>query len=625
MQVTTGGSLVVLIYLITCAQRLHGALVVTMSAGRNAAGARQVDAPALFVVFSAWPAAVPAADAPAAGRLLLATALHHLAVVAGVLQRILFAGRFRDFLHRAELAAANARLTQLDEAKSRFFANLSHELRTPLTLMLAPVQALLESTRQPLTDQQREKLVLAQRNALRLLGLVDDLLALTRAESAAMQLTVAPLDLGQMVRALVADIEELAARKRLVLDTRVEPAPLVEADHHLVERVLLNVVGNAAKFVKEGGHITLSVREVGDGVELSVADDGIGIEARDLPRIFDRFYQADSGSTRRTGGTGIGLSLVKEIIDLHGGKVWAESQPGVGTTVHCWFPKALSAEKAKGVTRVAAVVGAGLPEWHEAIRRDKAYRLQGIDDATERRVAPRPQPRGQVPTVLVAEDNHDMIRFLVALLAYDFNVITAQNGRDALRLSLERRPDLIISDVMMPEMDGIQLVTELRASPLTRHVPFIFLTARGMDDDRLAGRQGGADIYLTKPFKSEELLAAVDTLLARQASMQSVMSSREDEVVVFMASGVSEQLEPTLAALAAVRETLAREPGQLWDAVAGGFDASLARLGNMGRGLDELARAGVAPVVLPANPESSIRAVVADVRARSATSPIASS
>lgn len=621
----TGGSLVALVYLTGGGvSDYHGAIVITMFGYCTLPVPwRKLDAPILYAVFLALYLVVHLGSGRIGqtGAFVTQTAvLVTSAVVAAVLQRILFNGRYRGFVHREELAAANARLTQLDEAKSRFFANLSHELRTPLTLMLAPVQALLESTRHPLDDAQREKLVLAQRNALRLLRLVDDLLALTRAESAAMSLSVAPLDLGQMVHRLVTDIDELAARKRLVIDTQLETVPLIEADQHLVERVLLNIVGNAAKFVKEGGRITLVVRPRSGGVELAVQDDGIGIAARDLPRIFDRFYQADSGSTRKTGGTGIGLSLVKEIMELHGGTVSAESMLGQGTTLRCWFPPSLPPEKARTATRVdpagAALGSGGLPEWHEAIRRDKSYRLQGIDDATERRVAPRPQPRGKAPTVLVAEDNHDMIRFLVALLAYDFNVVTAQNGRDALRLALERRPDLIISDMMMPEMDGLQLVAEVRASPLTRHVPFIFLTARGADDDRVAGRQGGADIYLTKPFKSEELLAAVDALLARQTDMQRAITNREDEVVVFMASGVAEQLAPTIGTLEAARGLVAASAPHVWDEVAGGFDASLSLLSQLARGFDELARAGTRPVTEPADVAETTRLVVADVQRR---------
>ncbi|MCC6622316.1 MAG: response regulator [Deltaproteobacteria bacterium] len=544
-------------------------------------------------------------------------------VISIVLQQILARGRLREFVHRGELARANERLTALDEAKSRFFANLSHELRTPLTLTLAPLEALSESTRTPLTDGQREKVLLAHRNALRLLRLVDDLLALTRAEAAALRLDVALLDLGLLVRGLAGDIAELAARKRISVDTEIEPGPTIEGDAHLVERVLLNLVGNAAKFVAEGGHITMRVRASRDaqgaeGVELAVADDGIGISDKDLPRIFDRFYQADSGSTRRTGGTGIGLALVREIVELHGGHVTAESRPSVGTTIRCWFPLRLPPERAALATRAAttapgaAAPALGLPEWHEAIRRDRRYRLQGIDDATERRVAPRPKPHGPAPTLLVVEDNHDMIRFLVALLAYDFNVVTAQNGRDGLRLANERRPDLIISDIMMPEMDGIEMVRELRASPTTRHVPFIFLTARGEVGDRLAGRQGGADIYLTKPFRSEELLAAVDSLLARQTSLMSEMASREDELLVFMASGLAERLAPALESVASAREVVGRHGAGL---AASRFELALDRMTGLAHTLEQLARAGATPVARPADIDAVVKNLV-DTAAR---------
>lgn len=469
-------------------------------------------------------------------------------LVAIVFQRVLTNARHRDFVSRRALADANERLKALDDAKSRFFANLSHELRTPLTLIVAPIEATLDSVREPLGEAQAERMRLARRNALRLLRLVDDLLALTKAESAALSPKRIAVHVAPLMERLHRDVEALAARKNIAVSLDIEPGiPPLDADPALVDRVLLNLIGNAAKFVGLGGRIGLSAHRDLDHVVLSVSDDGPGIPPEALPRVFDRFFQADSGSTRRTGGTGIGLSLVREIVEAHGGRVRAESSVGSGTTIRCWFPAASVDGGADTVSALDAPelpvsARVGLPEWHDAIRTASSYRYLGIDDATDRRVAPRPRPRGDAPKVLVVEDNPDMIRFIVALMAVEYNVFAARNGVEALRILSERQPDIIISDVMMPEMDGFEFVRRVRENPDTRSIPFVFLTARGGVEDRVLGHAGGADTYLAKPFRSEELLAAVEALLARQATVRASSSGREEEALIFMASGVAEVL-----------------------------------------------------------------------------------
>jgi signal transduction histidine kinase len=529
-------------------------------------------------------------------------------IVAAVLNRIVMSGRLTSFLARSELAKANTQLKALDEAKSRFFANLSHELRTPLTLTIAPLDALLEGGREVLTEGQREKLHLAQRNALRLLRLVDDLLALTKAEAASLRLQIERLDVAVMIDVLAADVGGLTARKGIELVLDVAPdLPPIEADRHLVERVLLNLVGNAAKFTSDGGSITVRVRGEGDGVSIAVQDTGIGIGPQDLPHIFDRFYQADSGSRRKVGGTGIGLALVREIIDLHRGRISAESVVGEGTTITSWLP-VTSAFNPERVTSAAEEAGDlptssdGLPEWHQAIRSARSYRLQGIDDATERRIAPRPSHKGNAPMVLVVEDNPDMIRFLVALLASDYNVLSAQNGQDGLRMAIERRPDLIISDVMMPEMNGFEMLERLRADQATHAIPLIFLTARGSAEDRVLGRQVGAETYLAKPFRSEELLAAVDALLSHQHDMRDDATAHHDEALLFLASGVAEQIARTLAALESAGADDAREQ-------------ALVGLAALAAQLRAVTQVGAEPVAAPAVVDDCVRSVVADLAA----------
>lgn len=523
-------------------------------------------------------------------------------VIASVINQITIRSRLDAFSRRSELAKMNRQLQALDEAKSRFFANLSHELRTPLTLTLAPLDALLErGGREPLTQGQREKLRLSQRNALRLLRLVDDLLALTKAEAASLRLQIGSLDLHEMIEVLASDVRGLTARKNIELELDLaDDLPRIEADRHLIERVLLNLVGNAAKFTAEGGRITVRARRWDDGVEILVEDTGIGIAAADLPHIFDRFYQVDSGSTRKVGGTGIGLALVREIVDLHRGRIGVDSVVGEGTTIRCWLPVRSHVPAPPTDLEGGAPQADGLPEWHQAIRSARSYRLQGIDDATERRIAPRPQHEGHAPQVLVVEDNPDMIRFLVALLASDYNVLTAQDGRAGLRLATERRPDLIISDVMMPEMTGIEMLERLREQPATASIPFIFLTARGSAEDRLAGRQGGAATYLAKPFRSEELLAAVDTLLAHQTELRESASAAHDEALLFLASGVAEQLGRSLDALDAASHDAGRVQ-------------VLATLRELADGLSAITLAGVEPAVGTCEVDQRVRAVVGEL------------
>jgi signal transduction histidine kinase len=530
-------------------------------------------------------------------------------LVATVFQRVLMQGRLRDFLSRQALADANERLKALDDAKSRFFANLSHELRTPLTLIVAPLEATLDSSREPLSAAQAERMQLAHRNALRLLRLVDDLLALTRAEAAALNpqfraVAVEPL-LGEIHR----DVEQLAARKNIRVTLDIAPGvPAIRADRELVDRVLLNLIGNSAKFVAVGGHIGLHARVVDGGVEIAVSDDGSGIGAEHIQRIFDRFYQVDSASTRAVGGTGIGLALVREIMELHGGSVAVSSTPGVGTTMRCRFQVATS-ELAPGPATTVVEVGGdpalGLPEWHEAIRSARAYRFLGIDDATDRRIAPRPRPRGDAPTVLVVEDNPDMVRFIVALMAVEYNVFAARDGIDAMRILAQKRPDLIISDVMMPGMDGFELVRRVRENPETRGIPFIFLTARGGVEDRVLGHSGGADTYLAKPFRSEELLAAAEALLARQQTVRTSSASREEEAVVFLASGIAETLHAIKVRVRAL-ETQGDETR-----VGGEVAAVLEPLLD---GLVTLAKAGAGTVSTPAEAAIIVPDVVARLR-----------
>jgi len=456
-----------------------------------------------------------------------------------------------DFANREQLAAANNRLHALDKAKSRFFANVSHELRTPLTLALAPVQALLEDGGAPLDEMQRGQLQMVERNALRLLRLVDDLLELSKAEAASVRLHPVRVDLQAQAAQLVEQVAPLARRKKLTLT--MEPHPPVQrigADPDHLERILLNILGNAVKFTPDGGSIVVRVFERNERVFFEVEDTGPGIPEDERARIFDRFHQVDGSSTRSHGGTGIGLALVRELVELHQGVVYARSNDGSGATVGFSLnagggvpiPKSEAAQDPS--TSVE-----GLPEWHDALRRQDAYRLRQIQDATERRLAPRSPAGSKAHTVLVVEDNIDMIRFVSTLLSSEHHVLTSTDGAAGLRIAFDRRPDLIVSDVMMPGLNGFELVKKLREDAATKSIPVVLLTARGSVEDRLAGREGGADAYLTKPFHANELLAAVRSLLASREALIEGAEARRSESVQFLAGGIADVFARPLRAV----------------------------------------------------------------------------
>ena len=440
-----------------------------------------------------------------------------------------------DFWNRARLTKAAEDLSALDRAKSRFFANLSHELRTPLTMIYAPLEAILEGDSN-IGGAQREQLELSLRNAVRLLRVVDDLLELSRLESATMRLRLGPVDLGRLAQELRERAEPLARRKQITVQVEVSVAGdhVVQADETQVERVLMNLVSNALKFTEPGGTIAILVAEAEGGVKVSVRDTGVGIPPDALARIFDRFYQVDASTTRRSGGTGIGLALAREVVILHGGKIDAESEIGKGTTVSFWLPHGPAVpehgiekrRKDTSVPRERRSREGGLAEWHEAIRMRDEYRLLPLADATEAPRAPR-SVRGETrPLVLVVEDNPDMVQLIVALLAVEYDVITAADGEQGFELARQTSPAAIVSDLMMPKLDGFGLVRALRAEPATARIPIALLTAHGSVDTRLEATEGGADAYLTKPFRPRELYATLANLLRRD--QQFVAEARED-------------------------------------------------------------------------------------------------
>jgi signal transduction histidine kinase len=412
------------------------------------------------------------------------------------------------------LRQANEKLGELDTAKTRFFSNVSHEFRTPLTLILGPLEQALE---RPDGAVSGDELVALHRNALRLLRLVNSLLDFSRIESGGLNLAFAPVDLSELTAGLVGAFQSLFddAGLGLVVECAPLPEPVyVDAAHW--EKVILNLVSNAFKFTFEG-EVGVSLHWHADHVELSVRDTGTGISEAELPRMFERFHRVEGASGRSFEGSGIGLSLVHELVRLHGGSVRVESQLGSGTkfvvsvptgTAHLPADRIVSTSSSS--TGIGAAFAAQLLEAKQWIQPKDAPPTAvglGVPDADQ---APVGGTRGRL---LVADDNADMRRYLERLLSPHWELTLAVNGKEALDAALASPPDLVLSDVMMPEMDGVALLGALRADERTRMVPVILVSARAGEEARLAGLETGADDYLVKPFAAREVVTRIRTHL----------------------------------------------------------------------------------------------------------------
>lgn len=470
--------------------------------------------------------------------------------------------RFNDFRQKREIEEARDQLRQLDEAKSRFTANIHHELRTPLTLLLAPLDSMLSGAFGEVPAAQRSYLETMQRNALRLLKLINNLLDHARIESGQMQVRRQPLELERVVEEIVESARPMAERKRVELTAEFEAGlPVVHADPEAMEKVLVNLVGNALKFTEPGGRITVRAqRAVGEtgaggdgsttpGVELLVIDTGMGIPPDQLGRVFDRFAQVDGSATRRHEGTGIGLSLVRELALLHGGHAWATSEGlGHGSQFHVFLPlgaadvdaeEVVRTDDGRGVTlrRSFAAIGADLDHHAEdevdaiaggAYR--ERIRTTELERTVERFEALEAGPPDAVlaafeqrPEVVVAEDNADMRRLLVHLLGAEFAVRPARNGREALALVREHAPALLVTDVMMPEMSGTELCEAVKGDPTLAGVPVMLVTSKAEREMRIQGLELGADDYVTKPFHPRELLARARSLVRLRLLQQELV------------------------------------------------------------------------------------------------------
>ncbi len=411
-------------------------------------------------------------------------------------------------LRSEELESANERLAAHDRLKTRFFSNVSHELRTPLTLILGPLDGLVSRSEVP--EEIRDELRAILRNARRLLWRINQLLDLNRIDAGGAGLSLTRQDAVVFVHRRVAAFESLAERRRIRLDF-VPEIPRLPAvfDADRVEQIVFNLLSNALKFTGPGGKVRVTLRrgEVPEPtLELRVQDTGCGIPADQLTRLFDRFFQVDPGgeAQAQAQGTGIGLALVRELVELHGGSIGVESEQGLGSTFTVRLP--VEAEGA---------VAPGSPEQTDP-RADLALATVEVPDALSSGAwAPADGEPGGRPSVVLVDDNEEVLTFLRQVLAGDYELHPARDGLEGVEQVRKVRPHLVISDVMMPRLDGYGLCRRLKADPDTRDIPVILLTAKASAEMTVEGLDCGADDYLSKPFDKAELAARARNLVQK--------------------------------------------------------------------------------------------------------------
>jgi signal transduction histidine kinase len=440
--------------------------------------------------------------------------------------------------YEAERRRAEA-LAEIDRAKTTFFSNVSHELRTPLTLMLSPVEELLAKKNQP--PEERELLDLVHRNGLRLQKLVNTLLDFSRIEAGRIQADYEPTDLASVTEDLASNFRSAMEKAGLTfkIDCKKLPEP-VYIDREMWEKVVLNLLSNALKFTF-AGCVTLSLSARGKQAELTVQDTGTGIPEPELPHIFERFRRVAGAKGRTMEGTGIGLALVQELVKLHGGSVTVKSEILKGTTFTILIPfgtEHLPKDRIRATGDIASPAVRSGTFVKEAVR----WLSDGSGGGgwTDSGGSASSLAEGvRAERILLADDNADMREYVTRLLSERYRVVAVANGEEALEAALSDPPDLILSDVMMPRLDGFGLLEKLRAQAVTRTIPVILLSARAGEESRVEGLGAGADDYLVKPFTARELLARVaahlsmsrrrqeaeDALRESQATLQSFYDS----------------------------------------------------------------------------------------------------
>ena len=425
-------------------------------------------------------------------------------------------------LFRAEFDA-RSKLLELDRLKSEFFANVSHEIRTPLTLAVGSFKSLKNLSLRP---EANELVDLGLRNSSRLLLLISELLDLSKLDSRRMKLKKRSFDLSDLIRSVGANFQSSKGRQ-IHYRGLTNPAP-IEGDPHQLKKVIYNLLSNAFKFSdSEEGQVWIKLNEQPETVQLEFEDNGIGIPHEQLDKIFDRFSQVEGTATRRFEGTGIGLALVKEIIQLHGGSIAVESKLGEGSVFTITLPR--------GLATLGNLTTLDQEEFLErSIAKDGSH-----EDSI---VGPKSTEvmNENLPTVLVVDDNSDMRAYLQRILVKHFRLHVAKDGQEAFDIARAVSPDLILTDMMMPHMSGDELLKRIRNDPTLALVPIIFLTARASSDTKVESLQEGADDYIQKPFEEKEVLARIQNLIRSRQTEKKLAELQKEKLSRFLPMHVTD-------------------------------------------------------------------------------------
>lgn len=441
---------------------------------------------------------------------------------------VAFAAFYRMVMVRRRMERETA------EAKMAFFTDMSHDLRTPLTLIADPVERILDD--ENLTGRQRHMLGIVRRNAALLLKLVGEILDLRKIQGGKMDLTVTEFNLADAVRLWVDDFKPLAASYEVTIVQKADGDLTVKADYYKVERICYNLISNSLKYNRKGGTVTVEAVRRGGSVEITVADTGVGIPKDVVSRVFDKFYRVRGGGS----GTGVGLAVVKAFAELHGGRVSVKSVEGEGSEFKVELPQKVENAILSTLDTLSKHPEGREPDmqkqrkaWIEDVDDDIDGNRQGMSSTlTSGGLGYVAEPDGTSasrPLALVVDDNADVREYVAHLLGGEYDVRQAADGKEGLGMALKTVPDLIVCDVKMPVMDGLEMCRRVKAETATSHVPVILLTSNAQENQRAEGYDCGADAYITKPFSSKVLLSRVRNLLENRKRLKYVYASGADD------------------------------------------------------------------------------------------------